>query len=437
MRRLVLRYRDMASDVAWSGLSDGLSLAVNLVSFILLGRTLPLETYGGYLGTYGVIGPIGAFSWSGLTLLVLQRVIREGDDLAQVASRSFTLTFVQGVAAATLSCAIASVVISQIPLTTIMLIAVAELVLFPITQTSAALLQSVNGFAAAARVRIAVPILRMVALLIPYSLGALTIQNLAFAWVIGFAFAAVASVAFVLPAIGLKLSFSVPSRTYLRSNLELSLPLTGSTLQTNGDKAVMNYFGLESDTGLYGAAYRIILLSQMPLRTMNQALFQRFLTNDDATVGLHLRRAKRFAVASLALSAPITVVLYFAAPFLQVLVGDKFSESVSIVRWLLPVVPLLAVSRAPLNGLLGLGKTTARAATILSSSALSMILYISLIPSLSWRGAIIGTIVSELYIIAVGWGLLVKHQRLADEANRHKRSDAHSEATDIAVTPLT
>lgn len=415
-RELFRRYRDMASDVAWSGISDFLALIVNLASFTLLGRTLEVSTYGAWVGTYGIIGPLGALTWSGLSLLILQRIIREGDAAHVVANRSYSLTLAQGMAAVVVATLIGSQVISGIATSTVMLVATAELLIFPISQATATLVQATKGFAAAARLRILIPLVRLFALLGLYFSDMLTVRNLALTWIVGFSFTAAGSILVVLPSLGFRFGLGKPSAAYLRSNLDLSLPMTASNLQVNGDKVVMNSVGLEADAGLYGAAYRIVLMSQMPMKTMNQALFQRFLPDNVGDLGQHVRRAKRFSVVSMAMSLVICIPIFIFAPWLKFLVGDKFAESVSIVRWLLPVVPLLSVSRAPLNGLLGLGKTALRASLILSSAALSMVLYISLIPSLSWRGAAFGTIASELYITLAGWFLLLRCQSDADAA---------------------
>lgn len=414
---LITRYRDMATDVAWSGISDLFNLFSNLLSFLLLGNTLALTTYGGYVGTYGVIAPLGAFTWSGLSLLILQRVIREKDDPQTVAARAFTLSLAQGLIAVVVATAIGSATIATIAPTTILMIATAELLLFPITQASATIVQATKGFASAARLRIFLPFVRLVSLLIPYSMGILTVRNLAISWIIGFALVALGSVLYVLPLIGVRFSLGMPNRAYVQGNLELSLPLTASTLQQNGDKVVMNGFGLAADAGLYGAAYRIVSLSQLPIRTMNQALFQRFLPDNEGDIGQHVRRAKRFSTASLSISVVICFALFFLAPTLTFLVGEKFAESVTIVRWLLIAVPLLAISRAPLNGLLGLGKTQLRAALILSSAFLSLVMYLTLVPIMSWRGAVIGTVVSDLFITLSGWFLLTRAQRIADDTH--------------------
>ncbi len=421
----------MINDVAWSSISDVLAIIANMASFLCLANSLPPERYGGYVGIYGVIGPLGAFSWSGLSLLVLQRVIREKDEPQSTLNRILFLSVGQGAAAAVLAVLLATRAIEQVSTSAIVFMAIAELMIFPITQATGMFVQAIRGFAAAARLRIVVPLVRLSAVLIPYSLGMLTIRNLAIAWMIGFSMTALGCLTIVLPNLGLRPGFAKPSGTYVKTNLELSLPLTASNLQINGDKAILNYFDLARDAGFYGAAYRVITLSQLPLRTLNQALFQRFLPNEEGRLGQHLNRAKRFTTVSFSLSLVISAVIFLAAPILRFLLGEKFEESVTIVRWLVPVVPLLSISRAPLNGLLGLGKTTIRAGVIVSSAFLSMVLYFSLIPIYSWRGAAVGTVISELFLTTAGWFFLVRYQREADAdtmAERAKRRAEREEA---------
>lgn len=405
----------MMGDVAWSGLGDGLSLIANLVSFALLIKTLPTEVYGGYVGFYGVVGPLGALSWSGLGLLVLQKIIKNGENPQQVSNRALAMTLVQGVVAVGAATLISGLVISTIGLRSMFLMAVAELLLFPISNTAISLVQATHGFATAAKIRLMLPLVRVAALLSMYTFATLTIENLAIAWIVGFTATSLVCVFAVLPRHGLKPGMASPDGDNVRTSLELSTPMAASNLQTNGDKAIMNAYNMEIDAGAYGAAFRIVLLSQFPIQTMNKALFQRFLPAGDGRKGLHLERAKRFATTSLALSLVIAAGMALFSEFaLSLLRADDVIDP-AIVRWLLPLIPLLAVSRAPLNGLMGLGLNTPRAYLIVSSAALSMVLYLALIPSLSWKGAVVGTILSEIYLSIGGWIMLIRAQKRADE----------------------
>lgn len=414
IRGLFNRYGQMMGDVAWSGLGDGLSLIANIISFLLLLNTLEPEVYGGYVGFFGIVGPIGALSWSGLSLLVLQRLVKNGEDPQTVTNRALAMTVAQGVAAVAFATAISTVVISTIALRAMVLMAIAELLVFPISNTTIALIQGTKGFATAAKLRLALPTVRVSALLATYYFSTLTIQNLALAWIFGFCVTGALALFVVLPRYGLRRGFAAPDKENVRISLELSTPMAASNLQTNGDKAVMNAYGLEVDAGTYGAAFRIVLLSQFPIQTMNRALFQRFLPAGDGRKGLHLDRAKRFAATSLSLSLVIALCMFVLSPILlPLLPGDDLID-VTIVRWLVPLIPLLAISRAPLNGLMGLGLTSRRAYLIVSAAAVSMAMYLVLIPTYSWKGAVAGTIIAEVYLALGGWLMLIRAQRAAD-----------------------
>lgn len=425
LRSAFHRYSEMLGDVIWSALGDGLSLVANIVSFLLLYNELAGEVYGGYVGFYGILAPIGALSWSGLTLLVLQRIIKEADDAQSVTNRALAMTLCQGVVGVGLVVLISSRVISTISTSTMLLMAVAELVIFPISHICVALVQATHGFATSAKIRLAIPLVRVFALLAVYAFADMTIRNLAFAWIFGFSVTGLVSLLVVLPRYGLTAGFGRPDRRYVRMSLELSTPMAASNLQTHGDKAVMNYFNQSAEAGVYGAAFRIVMLAQFPIMTMERALFQRFLPSGDGRKGVHLNRAIRFAGASLALSVVIALGMFILAPIvLPWFPGEELDST--IVRWLVPFIPLLAISQPPLNGLMGLGLTTTRAYLIVSSAALSMILYVTLIPSHSWKGAAIGTIVAELYLAIASWTTLIRAQRRDDNLEPHPLAEVES-----------
>lgn len=408
------RYSEMASDVAWSGVADLLIMASQTASFVLLLKYLSIERYGGYVGLYGVIGPIGALSWAGLALLVMQQIVREKDDPAEVGRSAFTMIVTQGIAATILAFAIASQVISSVSLWIIFLLCIVDLIITPITMMTSAMHQAIVSFPAAAKTRIELVVARVAVLVVLWAIGQLTLENLAISWIVVLGLQAAHCLLVRWPAMGVPVGFAVPTRDQLRTNLQLSFPLASSNLQKDGDKAVLNYFNLAADAGIYGAAFRIVWMAQMPIQSFNNALFHRFLSNDESIQGQHTGRAKRFTVVSVAVSVAVAIVIYFMAPLLPYVLGDKFDESVEIVQLLSFFLPISAAARAPLNGLLGLNATSTRAFIVLSSAALAMILYIALIPAYSWRGAVIGTIISEAYLGLAGWIAMIRIERRID-----------------------
>lgn len=414
LRALKYRYGEMAGDVVWSGIADLLTIIAQTASFILLGRNLGPDRYGGYVGMFGIIGPLGALSWSGLTLLVMQQILGQRQTPNTVARNALTLLIAQTIFASTVSIAIAMLVIKGLSTTEIVLLTLVELAAAPVVMITAGIRQAVEGFPQAARLRIGLVLCRSLSLVGLYLVDALTIRNLAITWLAVISLYSLYCLARIWPRLGLTPLPGRPSRSMLVANGQLSLPMASGTLQQDGDKAVLNGFNLTTDAGLYGAAFRIILMAQLPVQTMNTALFHRFLGDNEDVMGQHTRRAVRFSFVSFMGSIPIALAIWLVAPILSIILGDDFAGSVDIVRWLAPFIPLLAISSAPLNGLLGLNKNGVRAAVVVSSSVLAMALYLTLIPIFSWRGAAIGTLIAQVYVAAAGWYLLIKTERSID-----------------------
>ena len=62
-----------------------------------------------------------------------------------------------------------------------------------------------------------------------------------------------------------------------------------------------------------------------------------------------------------------------------------------MTRWLAPLMIVRGFTHFPLNALMGLGHTLARLWCIVASATVAMVLYITLVPSMSWKGAVIGS----------------------------------------------
>jgi O-antigen/teichoic acid export membrane protein len=142
----------------------------------------------------------------------------------------------------------------------------------------------------------------------------------------------------------------------------------------------------------------------------------RFLEHDEGAQGQHLRRSLRFGGICAVYGAVFAVVVAIAAPLITLIVGDEFEGSVTIVRWLAPLVLFRSLAIFPLNGLMGLGYTRLRTMLLVGGAVLSLGLYIALVPSLQWQGAAIGTLIGEATLAVVSWIALVKLESKHDRA---------------------
>ncbi|MFN8051619.1 MAG: lipopolysaccharide biosynthesis protein [Acidimicrobiales bacterium] len=407
----------LANDTAWSALHDVSQLLVMTGTFLLLSTRLTVDDYGRYAGVYGIVGPVGGLTWSGITLAVLQRRLRERDDVEKVARDFFLLTLCLGVAAVTVATTIGGRVIPHLAITTILAVMVAELLANAVNMVSIAMVQAEKGFAPATRLRMVTLGIRIAVVLLLTATGNLTIPHLGIGYTIGFSVYLVVILVVVLPRHGIRFALGRPSPGTGRTTASISLPIAAGVLQQDGDKTVLNAYHFPHTAGLYAAAFRVVSMGLMPLRALEGAAFQRFLPHDDSARNEHTRRAARFSVLALGLSIVLAIGILVCRPIVHVLIGDKFRGAEDMIPWLLPFLPLTAVSNAPSNGLLGLGKLGVRAAIYTTSAIVSLTLYIALIPVFHdhWKGAVAGTIAGEAYLAIAGWTTLFHFQRKHNE----------------------
>jgi O-antigen/teichoic acid export membrane protein len=417
----------LAGDTLWSGAHDFLNLVTAFTSFQLLQRALELEQYGAYIGLYGLVGAFGAISMSGVGLALLQRIMGARDDPDSSLRSFLSLSIFVGLVSVVVV-SVVGVASLRLSFTEIALIALAELLAVAIVWMGAISVQASSGYPASARVRMGIIAIRLVTLLVLQFSGNLTIANLGAGFLIGFTLYAAYLVVFHLPRHGYHVSLGRPSTLSMKSSGLFSIPMGASKMQTDGDKWLLNVFRFDAEAGLYGAAYRVVQLGTLPLLALDSAAFQRFLPQGTGEPGLHWRRAVRLATIMTVASVTLAGLLYAALPLLDFLFTEDYKEAVDIVPWLLMLIPLIAVSSTPLNGLLGLGHADKRMYVYLSSAMVSIVIYLALIPRYSWKGALVGTFVSEIYLVATGWIVLWHYQRKADET-------AEAGETDPAMTP--
>jgi O-antigen/teichoic acid export membrane protein len=291
---------------------------------------------------------------------------------------------------------------------------VTEFITSPMVQIAATTMQAGKGFVSAAQIRLVLVVLRTVVLVALFVSGHLTVGALGVASV-----ALTGTVGLVaLVRVGHHFHFHyLPGRIrwmHLRTNLLYSVGISAFSFQNDGDKTVLAASGHTVDTGLYAAAYRIAMLGMLPMSSLVNATHQRFLHHEEGVKGQHLNRARSFTKVTAIYGVVFIAGVLIFAPLLPYIIGESFEGSVTMLRWLSPLVLLRTLSIFPINGLMGLGKNFLRTVLIVCNSAVAMTLYILLVPTYSWRGAVAGTMISETLLVSTMWTALVIMQRRSD-----------------------
>jgi O-antigen/teichoic acid export membrane protein len=177
-------------------------------------------------------------------------------------------------------------------------------------------------------------------------------------------------------------------------------------LHDNGDKLVMSANRLGADVGLYAAGYRLVQFGNIPVNALATSSFRSFL---DPSVGQQVKRAVRLSLVMTIYTVTAALGIIVLAPVaLPILVGHSFHGSVAMARWLAPLLVTRGILTFPGNALVGLGRTHARLAAYMSSATIGMLVYIALVPSMSWKGAVIGSYITDAVLVTTLWTTLLR-----------------------------
>lgn len=416
-RGTVQRVREggLAGETMWGLGFEAISLFATLLAFSMLGRSLGTGGYGDYASLYAIIGPLGVLAASGVTLSLMEHVLRDREDLEQTVRSCLSITLIIGSLLTVVGVVIASWVVPTLGIATITAVILLEFVAQPIGQIAATTVQVSSGYTPSMQVRLIPLILRIAIIFTLHSLGHLTITTLGVTHLFCALILSTLMMRTVARHYGIKGAPGRLRRMHLKTSAVYSVGISGLSLQNDGDKAVLASYGFREDTGLYSAAYRIVQFGLLPVGTLVGVSHQRFLHHQEGDKRQHLRRSLRFAGVTAAYGLVFAIGVVVISPILPRLMGEDFADSVPMVRALAPLVILRGLAIFPLNGLMGLGKTFLRTVLLVVSAVVSMILYIVLIPIMGWEGAVVGTLVGEAGLAIAAWWLLLVYQRRDDE----------------------
>jgi O-antigen/teichoic acid export membrane protein len=408
------RVPTLAHETFWSLLNEAAALVAATASFTLLGIKLGPTTYGAFLAVSAVIGPLSAFASSGVFLTVLDHLKRGRDPAIDVVRSCVALAAIIGALGSAVAVTVVGLFIHAIGIATGVLLCAGELIFGSVSSALLGTIQVEKGFIRVVKTRIcyhAARITMLVALwatdnvrLLPYSVfqtGMLIGYCVVTSGIVRRHFG------------GLRLVGSV-RRHDLRSIVTYASGLSAIAVQNDGDKFALNRAGVGADAGRYGFAYRLVQIGLLPVTALLSVTHVSFL--DPATNIKPAERAIRLAKLASLYVAFITIVLWFAAPIAPRLLGDAYANTGEIIRWILPLIFLRGIGTFAMNGLLGLNRNGLRTRLLIGNAILSVILYATLIPAHSWRGAAVATNISEASLFTCAWVTLFACQRTNERA---------------------
>ena len=394
----------------WMISGQGVAMAAQIVYFVLIGRALGSREYGAFVGVAALVASLSQFSSLGMEMILVRNVSRDRASFPQTWGHALLFTAAGFVALLAVSMLIARFTLRPELRPLVPWIALADGLLGRVIQLAARAFQGAGRLAWTARLTALSSMGRAV------TAAGLWIftrahpgQSTAQLWVhlYWIATLVVAVFAAILATVRLgRPRFAPPRGSDLSEGLSFSLSGSSISVYNDIDKTFLVSLGETHAAGIYSAAYRVVDAASAPIYAVYAAAAPRFFREGAQSV----RSARDFARTTLFRTLPLalaaTVALALAAPLLPFIFGPSFRDSVQALRWLclLPVLRALHYSWG--SAITGSASQWNRTATQFGAAALNLCLNALLIPRWSWRGAALGSLLTDAALAAASYGVL-------------------------------
>jgi O-antigen/teichoic acid export membrane protein len=394
----------LARNTAWMIFGQGSQLLIQGVYFILIGRALGPEGFGAFAGTLALVFILVPFAGWGSGQILVQEVARRPEVLPIYWGNALLTVLVSGSLFTLAALGVGRWLLPSLPFQLILALALAELLCGKVIDLAGQAFQALEQLRVTAWLNILLGMVKLIAAGL-YLLASRRADVAVWGfWYCGaLAVAALAALVWVTQRLGRPRPAPRLLAVSLREGWHFALGLSSATVYNDIDKTMLARLSTLEATGIYAAAYRLIAMTFVPIRSLLFATDARFFRDGSAGIHGSLAFARRLLPPTAAYGLAATLGLTLAAPIVPLVLGDEYRGAVLATQLLAPIVLLRSVHYLGANTLTGAGYQRVRSAIQLVVAGLNVALNLWLIPSYGWLGAAWTSLASDGLLVACYW----------------------------------
>jgi len=411
----------LARNTIWITAGQGLRLIIQALYFIEIARSLGVHNYGAFVGVVALVGIVYPFGSLGGGNLLIKNVSRDETLFADYWGRALTLTAGVGTLLLLGVSSVSHFVLPpEIPRLLVVLVAAADIFGLNIITISAHAFVAFERFNWTAAFFVMMTGGRLIGAFI---LIALHPHPSALQWSFLYfgstAVVAVITSALVSTKLGLPRFAWASAWTEMREGFYFSASQTAQTVYNDIDKTMLARLSTLDATGIYGAAYRIIDVSCVPISALMVSSYPSFFRAGASGISASMSYAKPLMLRALAYAGLVCVALLVSAGVVPNCLGPDYAPTAEALRWLALLPVLRAMHYSLSNALTGAGYQSVRTSMQASVAVFNVLLNLWIIPAYSWRGAAWSSIISDaVLVLGVGTAVFVLSRRSSQDAVR-------------------
>lgn len=392
----------------WMMGGQALRAGVQLLYFVLIARALGSDQYGSFVAVTALVAVAAPFASWGSGNLLIKHTVRDRRAFPTYWGAAVATTLTTSLALTLLIAAVAQLVLpAGLPLALLVLVGLSDLLFARLIDVSGQAFQAFERLDRTAALQLLPALVRLAAAAL---LFALPVPKTALVWsalfFVSTALSAACAVAWVRRDLGWGPLSLLPVRREAREGGAFALSLSAQSIYNDVDKIMLARLVSTEAAGVYAAAYRVVDTAFTPVRSVLYAAYARFFQRGQTG----LKGSAAFALQLLpwtgGYSLLVAAALWLCAPALPLLFGADFTATVDVLRWLSPLVLLKTLHYFAADTLTGAGYQGTRSAVQVGVAVLNVLLNLWLLPRYGWLGAVWASLVSDLLLATILWGIV-------------------------------
>jgi O-antigen/teichoic acid export membrane protein len=404
-----LRHSLVARNAVWLTIGQGGLKVLQAAYFVVIARTLGANGYGAFVAAMSLSQLVAPLAAMGVGNVLIQHVARRREMFHHYWGGAITLVFAGGAISVVAAVLAGRVFLpSTVATSLIVCIATSTLVFATLIDLCGYAYQSHERMKRTAQLPVITSLLRLIAAVVfVAAAGGHTAAQWGAYYLVCTALSAMAAVWLTSRELGRpRLGFTYTRRD-LRDGFYFATGLSAASVYNDIDKTMLaRLVPTLSAAGIYAAAYRVIDVLLVPIKSLGQAAYPRFFKQGAHGVRASARVSLQLLPPALSYGAVAAIAMFVLAPALPRLLGHDFDQAASAVRWL-SLLPILKCTQfAAADALTGAGYQGTRTSLQVAVAAFNIAINFPLILRYSWRGAAWSSLICDGLLAVCLWALV-------------------------------
>jgi O-antigen/teichoic acid export membrane protein len=399
------RKNSLVNNTLWMLCGNGARLVLQAGYFIIIARALGPEQYGAFVGATSLISIVAPFASLGAGNLLIKNVSRNRALFSEYWGNALFMVLTSGAILVALVVLVSPVFLPKtIPFLLVFIAAITDLFFYRILDTAGQAFGSVLWLSRTAQLNILPGITRIIAAVAMVSFfkhpNALIWT---FFYLVSTAVCSLAGIYLVQRSLGRPKLAIGRIRHEIVEGLYFSLGLSAQTIYNDIDKTMLARLSTLEATGVYAAAYRLIDVAFVPVRSLLGAAYAKFFQHGASGIKGSMVLATRLTPLAGLYGIAAGIGLFYCAPVVQLAFGNEYAGTVEALRWLAPLPFLKAMHYFAADSLTGAGFQGVRSVMQMLIAIFNVLINFWLIPRYSYQGAAWASLASDGLLMVGLW----------------------------------